>query len=174
MPSCLQSMATQLPIRAPPTTPNFHHSTYSGDSTAARLHSTHSASTATVNTNNPAHSLTLFTCRVLLTFGLAVCKEVNVEKLFTQWFESAQGYPQIFSLLPYDSDKGPTITSPSQLTSTDEELFYQYFSKHRIHQHGILTGMVQFQTSSLWKVIKGYKSPYFSWLKSHCIFLKYT
>jgi hypothetical protein len=133
-----------------------------------------SASTATVNTTNPAASLTLFTYRVQLTFGLAVCKEVNIANLFTQWFESTQRFLHHFALLPYESEKGPTITLLSQLTSADEAVFHKYYSNHRILQHGKLTGMVQFQTSSPWRVIKGYKSPYFSWLKYHRVFITYT
>jgi hypothetical protein len=136
--------------------------------------STGGASQVKVTMQNPKSSLTIFTYQVQLTFGLATYQEVNVANLFAQWFESTNTFLEDFAILPYDSKPGQPITSITQLESVDETFYQQYYSNHRILQHGNLTGMVRFQTSSPWSAIKGYRSLYFSGLKSHSVFLNYT
>jgi len=105
---------------------------------------------------------------------MPVYDEVNVANLFMELFTATQSFLQDFSLLSYDSEKGQPLTSISQLTATDETVFQQYYHNHRVLQHGNLTGMILFQSSSSWKSIKVFKSTYFLWLKSHCVFLNYT
>jgi hypothetical protein len=57
-----------------------------------------STSKATVTTKAPAKTLTFFTYRAQLTFGLKPCREVNVANMFLQWFESTKVIPTTFVL----------------------------------------------------------------------------
>jgi hypothetical protein len=79
-----------------------------------------------------------------------------------------------FSLLPYTLDNGQQITMTSQMSKADESMLKEYYSKNCVLQHGNLTGMVHFQTSTPWSAVKGFNSQYFSWLKKHKMYLNLT
>jgi hypothetical protein len=75
-----------------------------------------------------------------------------------------------FSLLPYDQEKGLQILDISQIL--DDKLFYNtYFHNHRVLQHGNLTRMVHFQTTTPWGSIKKPTGTYFAWLHENEPFL---
>jgi hypothetical protein len=79
-----------------------------------------------------------------------------------------------FSLLPFETSSGQQITSPEQITERGQEFYTQYYYNHRVLAHGNLTGMVQFQTSTPWSSIKGFRSKYFAWMRENKVFLNYT
>jgi hypothetical protein len=129
---------------------------------------------STVTTRNPQKSLTFYTYRAQLTFGLPISQEVNVAALFTKWVEKSCASLNAFSLLPFDSEQGQQVTSPVQIPGDDASFYSQYYYKHRILQHGNPTGMIHFQTATPWTYIKSFKNHYFAWLRENKVFINYT
>lgn len=132
------------------------------------------ASKATFASTEPATQQQFLTYRAQLTFGLSSCREVNLANLFYEWFEAMHNHLKGFSLLPYTLDNGQQITMTSQMSKADESMLKEYYSKNCVLQHGNLTGMVHFQTSTPWSAVKGFNSQYFSWLKKHKMYLNLT
>jgi hypothetical protein len=103
----------------------------------------------------PDSTLTFYTYRAQLTFGLSPSKEVNVAEHFSNWLNSSFSLLKAFLLLPYNSPSdGQQLTSPTEAATEDPTFFNTYFHNHRVLQHGNLTGMVHFQTSTPWTEIK--------------------
>ncbi len=111
-----------------------------------------------------------------LTFGLSSKnKEVDVAQLFQTWVKSSCSMLQNFSLLPHkDGEKGQQITSPDQVPEDNASFYTDYFFNHQVLQHGNLTGMVAFQTSTPWSRIKAPSSKYFNWLRLNSVYLNQT
>jgi hypothetical protein len=115
--------------------------------------------------NQPTPDITMHTFCAQLTFGLPPSPQINVADHFLTWLETSFKHLKTFSLLPFDdANQDPPITSITQLVPDNPTFFGTYFHNHRILQHGNLTGVVTFQTSTLWWEIKSFKSNYFNWL----------
>jgi hypothetical protein len=117
---------------------------------------------------------TFDTYRAQLTFGLGKTKQVHVAALFGEWATSCFSLLKNFSLLPYNDTSGCHVSTPSQLPDNNPDFYSQYFQNHRVLSHGNLTGMVAFQCSTPWGMIKGPTSSYFQWLKQHKVYLNQT
>lgn len=97
--------------------------------------------------------------------------KLNVAALFTEWLEASMNMLENFSLLLYDSPQGQKITSAEQVSPEDMLFFNDYYHNHQVLQHGNLTGMVHFQTSTPWIKIKSFQGTYFRWLSNHRVFI---
>jgi hypothetical protein len=129
---------------------------------------------STITNRPPKKSLTFYTYHAQLTFGLPLSQEVNVAALFAKWVAKSCTSLVAFSLLPSDSKQGQQVTSPDQIPGDDASFYAQYYHKHRILQHGNLTGIIHFQTATPWTYIKSFKNPYFAWLRENKVFINYT
>ncbi len=117
----------------------------------------------------------LFTYRAQITFGLSSPKEVNIANFFLGWLSQSKKDLPKFSLLPHNSDfRTAAEVILDEVAPNDIAFFRTSYGNQRVLQHGNLTGMVQFQTSVSWSMLKGFKNPYFTWLKAHRVFLNYT
>ena len=130
-----------------------------------------STSNSVVTKVAPQSSLTLFTYRAQLTFGVSNPKTVNVADFFIHWFEASKKHLKDFALLPYDEGSRQPITAILQEDPDEVQFYTKHYSNHRVLNHGNLTGMVHFQTSTLWSAIKSYKAPYFILLTTNIVFL---
>jgi hypothetical protein len=121
------------------------------------------------------HSVTMFTCRAQLTFGISKSKEVNVADFFLNWFQESLTALPNFTLLPFHTESdGQPAPTPSEILPNDIKFFETYYANHRVLNHGNLTGMVQIKTSVSKSNIKSFKNPYFAWLWLHRVYLNYT
>jgi hypothetical protein len=121
------------------------------------------------------HSVTMFTYRAQLTFGISKSKEVNVADFFLNWFQESLTTLPNFTLLPfYKESDGQPAPTPSEILPNNIKFFETYFANHRVLNHGNLMVMVQFKTSISWSNIKSFKNPYFAWLRLHRVYLNYT
>jgi hypothetical protein len=120
--------------------------------------------------------ITYHTYRAQLTFGLKPSKTgVNVANLFNEWFLATSKSLENFSLLPFEEgEKGQQISSAEQIPVDSTTFYKDYYFNHRILNHGNLTGMVCFQSSTSWSKIKSYNSTYFNWLRTNNAFLNQT
>jgi hypothetical protein len=99
--------------------------------------------------NAELSSMTFFTYRVQLTFGLPTPSDgVNVTKYFHRWIYSCSESIDHFTLVPYEDEKGLQISSLDQVPEDNADFYATYYHNHRVLNHGNLTGMVQFQCST--------------------------
>jgi hypothetical protein len=121
-------------------------------------------------------TVTYHTYRAQLTFGLKPTKTgVNVAKIFTDWFIASSKSLENFSLVPFEEgEKGQQISATDQIPDDSSTFYKDYYFNHRVLNHGNLTGMICFQSSTSWSKIKGYKSTYFNWLRNNNVFLNQT
>jgi hypothetical protein len=120
----------------------------------------------------PQAAVTFYTIRAQLTFGLDPGKGgVNVPALFLNWIQNTSKCIPDFSLLPFDDEKGQQITDPKQAPDENPTFYSQYYSNHRVLQHGNLTGIVHFRCSVPWSKIKYSKGEYFQWLHHQKVYL---
>jgi hypothetical protein len=117
----------------------------------------------------------MYTYRAQLTFELTpTSTEVNVAQHFRRWLYSSQESIGQFSLLPFDDEKGQQIHSVNQVPDDNADFYKEYYHNHRVLQHGNLTGMVAFQTSTPWSQIKNPNHPFFRWLRFNKVYLNHT
>lgn len=128
------------------------------------------------DTKSPENrSVTFYTYRAQLTFSLPKSMEgVNVAKYFRRWVFSASESIANFSVLPYDDEKGLQITNLDQVPEDNKDFYSTYYHNHRILNHGNLTGMVAFQSSTPWAQLKSPNHPFFSWLRLNKVFINQT
>jgi len=117
---------------------------------------------------------TVFTYRAQLTFGIARSSESNVADFFLNWYEKSTTELPDFALLPFDSHEHQLAPAPKEILHSNEIFFKTFYGNHRVLRHGNLTGMVHFRTTLSWSTIKSFKNPYFSWMRTHRVFLNYT
>jgi hypothetical protein len=94
---------------------------------------------------------------------------------FVEWIKSSCKISPHFSLLPFEEEeKGQQISSTAQVPQENQAFYSMYYSKHRVLQHGNLTGIVHFQCSTPWAYLKAFHSRYFGWLHTGNIYLNQT
>ena len=133
-----------------------------------------SVSQAAITTAQPRGTLRLYTFRAQLTFGLKPSQKVNVADQFNMWLEASIQLLADFTLLPFNKELTEKITSLDHIRRGDPEFYESYYGNHRSLVHGNLTGMVHFQTSTSWQLIKSFRSRYFAWLTDKRVFINYT
>jgi len=117
--------------------------------------------------------VTFYTYHAQLTFGCKALVDVNVAEYFRCWVYSSSQSLLSSSVIQYNDDKGMKVTSVDQLLSDNPEFYKTYYHNHRTLNHGNLTGMVLFQCSMPWNMIKK-DSEYFKWLRLNRVFLNQT
>jgi hypothetical protein len=137
-----------------PSLQNTLHGTSSANSQISNSTSIRSPTSpqSTKSSANPTGAF--FTIPAQLTFRLPPSSTgVNVVEHFTERAKASFDILPYFALLSFDHEKGQQVSGPSQII--DDKLFYNtYFHNHRALQHGNLTGMVHFQTSTSWGFLK--------------------
>jgi hypothetical protein len=58
-----------------------------------------------------------------------------------------------------------------QVPTGNPEFYKTYYFNHQVLQHGNLTGMVCFQSSTPWPKLKSFNSSYFGWLRTNNVYL---
>jgi hypothetical protein len=67
--------------------------------------------------------------------------------------------------------KGQQISSVEQVPEDNATFYSAYYHNHRVLNHGNLTGMVTFQSSTPWARLKSPNHPFFNWLCLNKVFL---
>jgi hypothetical protein len=132
------------------------------------------ASTVSPPIEKPERSITTFSFRAQLTWGLPSGTRVNLPQLFREWVAATHKLIPDFALLPFNDDKGQVIVSPDQVPDDNPSFFQDYYYNHRVLNHGNMTGMVHFRCTVSWSKVKRMKDPYFKWLHLHKIYLNLT
>jgi hypothetical protein len=122
-------------------------------------------------TEQTEKTVTTFTFRAQLTWGLPFGTRVNLPQLFREWIKTTSTLIPEFALLPFDDEKGQAIVSAAQVPDDNASFYQDYYHNHRVLNHGNMTGMVHFRCTMSWNKIKRMKDPYFQWLHKNKIYL---
>jgi hypothetical protein len=117
---------------------------------------------------------TFFTYKAQLTFGLQRGREVNMAILFSKFLANAIKLVPLFSLLPYNDNKGLKISFTTQPPEDNPDFYQTYYKNHRILQHRNLTSMISFQCGASWTMLKKPTCKFFRFLCTNKIFLYQT
>ncbi len=128
------------------------------------------------NTTHTSSKLTFYAFCTQLTFGLPSNKNgFNVADLFREGLVSSCSLLENFSPLPYEEgEKDNNLLQPIKFPDDNPSFYTTYFFNHHVHQHGNLTGMVIFQTSTPWAHIKSPSETYFNCLHQRKVYLNQT